>query len=363
LRVLSLPTRLSSAEQRLFRTALLRWFDIHRRQLPWRENCDPYRVWISEIMLQQTRVAAVVEHYRRFLARFPDVFVLARARQASVLAAWSGLGYYRRARLLHEAAREIVRGRNGCFPSDAAQWLSLPGIGRYTAAALASICDGERCAVVDGNVKRILQRLFDAGDGIGPQDFWRLAEELLSPARPGDFNQAMMELGAMVCTPKAPNCGECPVRRLCRRFGRTHLGPQAEGAILPRGRRLNFRDSGPVAPARNKRNVAYLLVTSAGRVLLVRRANDITVMPGMWELPQTKLAGRCSNSRFGEQTFIVRHTIMNTDYVVNVRRRRLHNRTGNDVDSNGRSWFEFSRAAKLPLTGLARKILERAGII
>ena len=203
--------------ERLFRAQLLAWYDAHARDLPWRESRDPYRVWLSEIMLQQTRVAAVIAHYHEFLRRFPTVEKLARAREASVLAAWSGLGYYRRARMLHAAAKVVARERGGKFPETMEGLRGLPGIGRYTAAAIASIAFGEAVAVVDGNVERVLQRF--SGQRLAGEKFWLSAERLLDRARPGDFNQAMMELGATVCTPRAPACLTCPVVELCATRG------------------------------------------------------------------------------------------------------------------------------------------------
>src|SRR5213080_2376261 len=170
-----------------FRRRLLHWYDRHKRDLPWRQDHDAYRVWLSEIMLQQTRVAAVLEHYREFVKRFRSVQKLAAARESSVLAAWSGLGYYRRARMLHRAAREIVSKRAGQFPDTAAKLCELPGIGRYTAAAIASVCFGKRVAVVDGNVERVLGRMM--GRNLSRTEVWQLAEEFLGPSRPGDFNQ------------------------------------------------------------------------------------------------------------------------------------------------------------------------------
>jgi A/G-specific adenine glycosylase len=306
---------------------LLRWFDRHRRQLPWRADSHPYHVWVSEIMLQQTRVAAVLEHYTRFRRRFPDVVSLARARAASVLAIWSGLGYYRRARMMHAAARHIVHEREGRFPRNSSEWQELPGIGRYTAAAIASICYGERCAVVDGNVKRVLQRLW-ARSG---EDAWTAANLLLSRRRPGDFNQAMMELGATVCTPRAPKCSSCPVRSWCL----SNPIPQS-GTNLPLRRR-------------QQAELSYLLLEENGRVLLVCRSARETVMPGMWELPE-------GHTREGKH-FVVRHAIMNTDYVVRVSQAVA---AGAVPKIPGAQWFPKHRAAKLPLTGVARKILRRA---
>src|SRR5271163_3083578 len=193
---------------------MLAWYEAHGRDLPWRANRDPYRVWLSEIMLQQTRVAAVIEHYQEFLQRFPTVEKLAAARENSVLAAWSGLGYYRRARMLHQAAKLIVRELHGCFPPAEAELRKLPGVGRYTAAAVASIAFGESTAVVDGNVERVLHRL--SSKRYSGEPLWAMANTLLDPRRPGDHNQAMMELGATVCLPRQPLCAACPVMRFCR---------------------------------------------------------------------------------------------------------------------------------------------------
>src|SRR5580700_2685233 len=203
-----------------FQRSLLGWFDRHKRDLPWRQDRDPYRVWLSEIMLQQTRVAAVTNHYEKFLRRFPSVEKLASAREPSVLAAWSGLGYYRRARMLHAAAKRIVKEHGGKFPGKAEDLLALPGIGRYTGAAIASIAFDQPAAVVDGNVERVLQRVH--GKNLSGEKLWRAAGELLSQRRPGDFNQAMMELGATVCLPRQPQCLLCPVSGECATRGELH---------------------------------------------------------------------------------------------------------------------------------------------
>ncbi len=205
------------ATRKVFRAQLLAWYEAHARELPWRESRDPYRVWVSEIMLQQTRVAAVIAHYHEFLRRFPTVEKLAAAREASVLAAWSGLGYYRRARMMHAAAKVIVREMGGQFPSSAAAWRELPGIGRYTSAAIASIAFDEPVAVVDGNVERVVARV--CGRQLAGEELWAAAEAMLDRQRPGDFNQAMMELGATVCTPRGPACLTCPVVELCAARG------------------------------------------------------------------------------------------------------------------------------------------------
>jgi len=317
-----------SAKKR-FQRLLLRWFDTNKRDLPWRKDTDPYRVWLSEIMLQQTRVNAVLDHYQRFLGRFPTVSHLARAREASILAAWSGLGYYRRARMLHAAAREIVGNHTGKFPHSAAELKNLPGIGRYTAAAIASIAFGEAMAVVDGNVERVLQRLH--GKPIRGEALWQAAQELINAERPGDHNQALMELGATVCSPKAPRCRACPILQLC--------ATQGEGARIQ------------TKTPQKKRTVAYVLDRRDGSVLLTKRGPAETLMPGMWELPQ---GGKPNGV---QPLFTVRHSITVTDYRVRV----LPGPTS--IKAPNSRWLRHGQLAKLPLTGLTRKILRAAKVI
>jgi A/G-specific adenine glycosylase len=203
-----------------FRKQLLGWFGQFQRDLPWRRTKDPYRIWVSEIMLQQTRVAAVIPYYHRFLARFPDVRALAEAPQEEVLRLWSGLGYYSRARNLQKAAQQIVARHAGEFPQNEESVLALPGIGRYTAAAILSIAFGAKHAVLDGNVLRVLARLGAIRGDLRQSRRWqslqKTAGELGDPKSPGDWNQAMMELGATLCTPRAPQCLLCPVAKFCR---------------------------------------------------------------------------------------------------------------------------------------------------
>jgi A/G-specific adenine glycosylase len=317
-----------------FQRRLLAWYSSHRRDLPWRENRDPYRVWLSEIMLQQTRVAAVIDHYRKFLRRFPTLEKLAAAREASVLAAWSGLGYYRRARMLHAAAKVVVREHGGRFPETAEALQALPGIGRYTSAAIASIAFDEPVAVVDGNVERVLQRV--VGRRLAGDELWAAASHLLDTKRPGDFNQAMMELGAVVCTPRAPACLTCPILELCATRG--ELAATAKPA-----------------PQR-KREIHYALDyrnTGSQQVFLVQRPLDSSLMAGMWELPEV-------DGRNGDGDVIpfltLRHSITVTNYTVHVWR-----------DSASQAvkgkWVPVARLERFALTGLARKILRRAEAI
>jgi A/G-specific adenine glycosylase len=214
------------------RKRLLSWFRKCRRELPWRLNRDPYRIWVSEIMLQQTRVAAVIPYYERFLERFPDIRALAEAPEQEVLRLWSGLGYYSRARNLQRAARQIVSTHGGEFPQNVDEALTLPGIGSYTAAAILSIAFGAKQAVLDGNVARVLARLGAIKGDLRENGRWQSlqqsADELLDPKSPSDWNEAMMELGATICTPRAPQCLLCPVAEFCRarQLGLTEVIPE-----------------------------------------------------------------------------------------------------------------------------------------
>ena len=282
-------------------------------------------------MLQQTRVAAVLDHYRRFLALFPNVEALAAADQGHVLAAWSGLGYYRRARALHAAARQIVDQHAGHFPRTVAELRKLPGIGAYTAAAVASIAFGRASPVIDGNVERVIARLF--GSPGKPDDVWRIAAHLLSRSRRGDFNQAMMELGATVCTPAQPACVTCPVFRLCRT-----RGP---------GKRQKSR-------ARRSCHVHFRLARSGGFVFLVQRSEDESLMPEMWELP--KMVGTHHEGADGDPLLKLRHSITTTDYLVTVT-------VGSAPKCTHGAWVQVSRLSTLALTGLARKILRHSKLI
>ena len=317
--------RLAQCDEQAFRTRLLAWYDMNARDLPWRKDHDPYRVWVSEIMLQQTRVAAVIEHYHEFLRRFPTEEKLAAAREASVLAAWSGLGYYRRARMLHAAAKVVARERGGKFPQTAAEWRELPGIGRYTAAAIASIAFGEPAAVVDGNVERVLQRI--AGHVVSGEEIWDRAESLLDRSRPGDFNQAMMELGATVCTPRAPACLTCPVMEQCATRG------ELAGTAKP--------------AAQKKKETHYALERRNGSVFLTRRPKDARLMAGMWELPEIQPPADSA-----ERLLTLKHSITVTDYTVHVWRGPV------PEESSGK-WVALSKLSKLAMTGLARKILRK----
>jgi A/G-specific adenine glycosylase len=310
------------------RRTLLRWYDENHRELPWRKTRDPYRIWISEIMLQQTRVAAVLPRYEKFLQRFPSVQKLACARLSSVLAQWSGLGYYRRARNLHAAAKVISRERNGNFPQSSEEWRNLPGIGRYTSAAIASIAFNEPTAVLDGNVERVLRRLLHCATAT---DSWTAAQRLLDLDRPGDFNQAMMELGATVCVPGEPTCSRCPITTFCRTRGR--------------GESQNRK------PRQTKASISVALATKGECVLLVQRNSGESLMSEMWELPKLNYS-----IRDDEVLFRVRHSITITDYLVSVVGQ-------SGIATKNGEWIHRGKAHRLPLTGLTKKILRKANII
>ena len=312
---------IDGADLPAFQRQLLGWFGENKRDLDWRRTRDAYRVWISEIMLQQTRVAAVLPYYRRFLARFPTIDALARARLDAVLRSWAGLGYYRRARNLHRAAKEIVARHGGEFPRSIEDAQELPGIGNYTAAAVLSIAYGERHGVLDGNVARVLARLSAMrGDLRRPRRWHELGEAAtaLLPAKAhaasapaggaGDWNQAMMELGATVCTPRAPQCTACPVARWCR----AHALGIALRLPAPR------RKPKPVRLAL----CAGIVVDPRGRTLLLRqKGTQSALFSSLWHFPAVQCArpepeklARYLHSAFGitarlEALPTARHTV------------------------------------------------------
>jgi len=338
----------------IFRRALLHWYDHNQRDLPWRKTRNPYRIWLSEIMLQQTRVAAVLDYYRKFLEKFPDLQTLAAASEDAVLASWSGLGYYRRARMLHQCAKHIVEQNDGRFPNTSKALLALPGIGRYTAAAIASIAFAEPVAVVDGNVERVLQRL--TGSHLATPQIWQHAQQLLDPSRPGDFNQAMMELGATVCVPGEPQCLLCPVRKHCvtrgelPRAGQPSRQQKQQIWCALDSRQRDPKINGELRSNSNK-NINV-------EVRLVQRSRETSLMPGMWELPQSFDPPQLSPKAAPWRTF--RHSITVTDYTVHVLRGA---QPWNAAAPTKARWIAADRIPHLPITGLTRKILRAGGII
>ncbi|MGA1983140.1 MAG: A/G-specific adenine glycosylase [Acidobacteriaceae bacterium] len=391
------------------RRRLMVWYRAQARALPWRGATDPYHIWVSEIMLQQTRVAAVVEHYNEFVHRFPTLVSLALAAESDVLAAWSGLGYYRRARMLHKAAQFIMLEREGRLPVTSAELRTLPGIGEYTAAAIASIAFGEAVAVVDGNVERVILRLAGRPNQATASDraFIRAQAQALMPPAPqassppdsefvsepasrprgtgvwdaserialaasahptapaggdgtyphlvtnpaGDHNQALMELGATICLPRAPLCLQCPVHALCQTRGEHATPARTPQRSLPAAYLLDLRKRGP-----------------ATEVLLSLRSAKASVMPAMFELPALPL-----DAVEGQEPVLrVRHAITNTNYYVQVFSSQRRERPRPEAQPLRRAvpkgsgdlhWANVARLAGLPLTGLTRKILQRLHVM
>jgi len=328
---------------------LCQWFIDNARDLPWRRKPTPYRVWVSEIMLQQTRTEAVVEPFRRFMRRFPSLAALARAQEDEVLEAWSGLGYYRRARLLHAAARAVPR-----VPDTRDGLLALPGIGRYTAGAILSIAHNAPAPIVDGNIERVFARWLTLADNVksaGVQkQLWQLATDWVETGAASGYesrvlNQALMELGATVCTPRSPSCGKCPVARHC---GANAAGDPERWPVLP------------PRPARKPvRYAVYAVTDDQGRILLRRRdkSDRESLLPaGMWELPHGQWPGPpppgvtvIDQTPAGEIT----HAIM--DYKVTL--TLLRSELTTNPESNTR-WFNTKEATKAAIASATRKLLK-----
>ena len=330
------------------RRKLLAHFDAHRRDLPWRANADPYRVWVSEIMLQQTRVETVRPYYDRWMQQFPTVQKLADAPLDDVLRNWEGLGYYSRARNLHSAARIVCERHNGELPGHAEGLRALPGIGEYTAGAVASIAFQACEPVVDGNVRRVLHRLLDA-PRLAAHSLRAAAKELVPADRPGDFNQALMELGALVCTPRAPRCSECPLRQQCAAFAQ---GTQLIRPAPTKAARI---------PERHYRTL--VLIDRANRVLLHKRpANGL--LGGLWEFPSTEgsaedfareLAGRAVSLASAET---VAHTFSHFRAYYAVQVGRLKGKT-KALSNAALRWVKISELDSLALPAAMRRIADQ----
>jgi A/G-specific adenine glycosylase len=318
-----------------FRTRLAAWYGRLRRNLPWRDTRDPYRIWVSEIMLQQTRAEAVIPYYLRFVGRFPTLKHLAEAAEDEVLAAWSGLGYYSRARNLHRAAKQAAAA--GGFPSDFEGIRGLPGVGPYTAAAVASIAFGLPHAALDGNVLRVIARVEDDAGEISSartrERFRAAAQALLDPRRPGTFNEAMMELGATLCAPRAPACPRCPVRDECRAHAR------GTAAQLP----VKLRKAAPV-----RVEAELALVRRNGRVLLWRRPADAARLAGFWDLPAPD---QLPGMRRAGVAGAFRHAIVNQLFSYTVIAATVPRAP------RGMRWFRLDELGAIPLGAAARKAL------
>jgi A/G-specific adenine glycosylase len=341
-------------------SALLSWYDRHRRKLPWRalpgETSDPYCVWLSEIMLQQTTVKAVAPYYARFTARWPDVDALARAKLDDVLKLWAGLGYYARARNLHACAKTVAEAHGGHFPAGEAELQALPGIGPYTAAAIAAIAFGRRAAPVDGNIERVIARLFaveEALPGAKPV-IQRLAEALTPARRAGDFAQAMMDLGAAICTPRKPACSLCPWNGGCAAQAR------GDAEIFPR--KIAKREG------KLRRGAAFVVRRADGH-LLVRTRPAKGLLGGMTEVPSSDWshdfddssaldhAPRLAKAKFRRLPGIVRHVFTHFPLELTVHVARVPAATKPPA---GMRWVRSAGVVGEALPNLMRKVVAHA---
>lgn len=334
------------------------WYRRHRRDLPWRRTKDPYRIWVSEVMLQQTQVVTATPFYGAFLDRFPDVGTLARAPIADVLSAWSGLGYYRRARNLHAAAQQVMRDHAGRIPSDPSAFGELPGVGRYTVGAVLSIAFDRSLPVLDGNVARVLARIegraVSVRDPHGARTLWARAEALMPARAAGDWNQALMELGATVCAPRAPSCPSCPVLRSCRAYAEGR--PEAYPAATPRRASVKVRR-------------AVALIVRGDRVWVSRR--DASINEGLWEPPTVELAagaeaapalramlrGLGMRANLAPAGAKVRHGIMQQSIEVEVWRGEVASAPGPAPRGSASGRWVSPESPSVPMTGLGRKLL------
>jgi A/G-specific adenine glycosylase len=346
---------------RVLHDALLTWYREARRDLPWRRARDPYAIWLSEVMLQQTRVETVIPYYARFLRTYPDVHALAEAPLDDVLAHWSGLGYYRRARMLHEGAKHVAGVLGGHFPDTVDGLREIPGIGPYTAGAVASIAFGRRAPLVDGNVARVLSRLFAVADdvrgGAGLAKIWQLADELVDARDPGAWNQALMELGATVCLPREPRCVACPAEDVCLARAR---GVERD---LPR---LKAKPK-PILEVR-----VAMVALLGERVLLARRRTEGR-FGGMWEPPsvvaadETRLRALVGTKlgrveRLGEIVHVLSHRRLEVTVLRARMARAPRPRAPEGGDYDRLELVEACDLAGRGTTTLARKILAAAGV-
>lgn len=352
------PLDAARASKSRLRAAILEAFDLHARELPWRSSVDPYAVWVSEVMLQQTQVQRVIPFFERFLARFPTVEVLARAELGDVLAAWSGLGYYARARRLHQAARAVVEEHRGRLPDTVEALEALPGFGRYTAGAVASIAFGRAAPAVDGNVARVFARLFaiegQPGDRAREALLWELAALLVSGPRPGDWNQALMELGATVCLPATPSCGRCPVAELCRAHGEDRV------ASLPSPRR---------PPPKKDLDLSVALAHRHGAVVLAQRP-EVGLFGGLWELPSFPRVARAAvalraalgpASEVSARLFALERTLTHRHLVLHVHQVSLPKHLGAPPAGYiAWRWFPLGELPRVGLSSAMEAALARA---
>jgi A/G-specific adenine glycosylase len=323
-----------------------KWFAAHQRPLPWRRTYDPYQVWVSEVMLQQTRMEVVLRYHEPFIERFPDLASLAQASDDAVLSSWSGLGYYRRARMLRDGARHVVEQHGGVVPPDVRDLTQIPGVGRYTAGAIASIAYGRRAPIVDGNVARILSRLAGINEPLASPALmraaWLEAERLVEASRsPRDFNQGLMEIGALICTPRKPQCASCPLR--CHCFAWTHKRTES----LPRKR---------VKAETREMNVALYIVSDArGRILMRRESGAL--MNAMLHLPHgdtSLLSGAPLRVNASELLATFRHSITTRRVLFSVYKGELADSIHDDGEYE---WIDPDKLSNVPHPSYVAKAL------
>lgn len=346
-----------------FQTALISWFGAVSAAFPWRESPSPYRVWLSEMMLQQTQVTTVIPYFTRFLERYPNVQALAAAPLDEVLKAWEGLGYYTRARNLHRAAQMIREQYSGDFPQTVEGLQTLPGVGRYTASAVASIAFGVRTAVLDGNVIRVLSRLYDLVEDVTlpttQKRLWGLAEELIKDStRPGDHNQAMMELGREVCKPRKPDCLKCPVQSFCQAFQQGTQAARPVKALKP--------------PTPHYHMAAGVITNEQGQVLIAQRPLE-GLLGGLWEFPAGRCEGAESPESCLERTFRqrlgirveelhhllqVKHAFTHFRITVQVFEGRLAGGSLNPQDYPACQWVSWDQIGRFAFGKVDRKVID-----
>ena len=356
---LSLPPTLGESLKKKIRRLLLEWFQKNRRTLPWRQSRDPYKIWISEIMLQQTQVAAVIPYFERFLGHFPTLQDLAQASLPEVLRSWAGLGYYSRARNLKKAAEIISREYRGIFPREFEQVLALPGIGRYTAGAILSIAFGRPYAVVDGNVTRVLSRLLllkGEQNGKFIKQVWRLAGELLPLSTPGEFNEGMMELGATVCMPRHPQCAECPLKSICQ----ARMLQQQESLPVPKKK-----------VAVRKIHIATVVIRRRGCFLLLLRKKD-QWLQGFWGFPQVQCSPTTLKTRLidqiskevgvplllGPKIGTLRHGITRHQLSISVYLGECPSKGNPSLDKESARWVKINQLSHYPLGAATKRVAQ-----
>lgn len=335
--------------QRIAR-AIERWFRANQRPLPWRESYDPWQVWVSEVMLQQTRMEVVLPYFERFVERFPNVASAAEASEHDVMAAWSGLGYYRRARMLREGAIEVMNRFGGRIPSTVEELLTIPGIGRYTAGAIASVAFNRHAPIVDGNVARIVSRVFAIDEPVGSPALmrasWIREEELVAACKtPRDFNQGLMECGALICTPRKPACLICPIREQCLAFATNRVDE------LPRGKEKKA--------TRELRIPLYIVLDIRGRVLMRRESGPL--MNAMYHLPHgdtSLLGGQAFEARRGDLLGSFRHTVTDRRITFDVYAADLGGRVRESADDC--SWIDPAAMRAVPHPSYVQKALKIA---